>query len=61
MRGSGWINSRRMEAHSLSYDLREVIVSIFHIDYDSAGAGEGVLAVIFGLHLDGVFLCFLVG
>lgn len=49
-------------AHSLSCNDRKVIVFIFYIDYDGAGAGVLMwFPTIFGLHQNGVFLCFLEG
>lgn len=48
--------------HSFSQDLRVVVISIFYVDYDSAGAGElYFLSMVFCLDYDCVFFCFLIG
>lgn len=40
----------------------KMVISIFYVDYDGAGTGKLYLfSTIFGLHYNGVFLCFLIG
>jgi len=51
---------KKVMSYCLSRDHRDMVISIFYVDYDSAGAGQLLpLSMVFGLHYNGVFICFL--